>query len=249
MADTSAGIQAAADRIRETAKWLTISLATLGGVLIAGSQLSDIGNLQPSSSRFAAWRSSAVASPLPRPSPFSRSPSGLRSPPRSVLKQLAAKPPAGLGDTLEDPQFLGGRSTVKQLDAEYTAALNARNTAFATLGQEDSQANRATAEAADLPSLFSLSDTVTSLIADVAGTCVSLVPMESSVPVAALLACGVVAAAGIGAFTWAANPPAEVKASMATPSVLTTPETITVTLTAQGQMALRNGAPSGPSVH
>ena len=57
---------------------------------------------------------------------------------------------------------------------------------------------------------------------------------------AAILACGVLAAAGIGAFSWAANPPAEVKASMATPSVLTAPETITVTLTDQGQMALRN---------
>ena len=57
---------------------------------------------------------------------------------------------------------------------------------------------------------------------------------------AALLICGVLAAAGIGAFAWAANPAANVQASMATPSVLTTPETITVNLTAQGKKALRN---------
>ena len=45
MADRLGGIRGAADRIRETAKWLTVSLATLGAVLIAGSQLSDIGKL------------------------------------------------------------------------------------------------------------------------------------------------------------------------------------------------------------
>jgi hypothetical protein len=61
----------------------------------------------------------------------------------------------------------------------------------------------------------------------------------------ALLACGLLAAAGIGAFSWAANPPDKVKASMATPSVLTTPEMVTLTLTTQGQKALRKAL--GPS--
>jgi hypothetical protein len=235
MADTSAGIQAAADRIRETAKWLTISLATLGGVLIAGSQLSNIGNLQPSSSRFAV---AVVGGGIAAAAAVTILALAIwvAVTPAVSLKQLATKPPAGLGDTLEDPQFLGGRSTAKQLDAEYTEALNDRNAAFATLGQEDSEANRAAAEAADAKFVF-LSDTVTSLIADVGYMRLAYRWRRAG---AAILACGVLAAAGIGAFSWAANPPAEVKASMATPSVLTAPETITVTLTDQGQMALRN---------
>src|SRR5512144_1087454 len=48
----SGGLVGAADRIRETAKWLTVSLAAIGGVLVAGTQLSDIGSLEPGSDRF-----------------------------------------------------------------------------------------------------------------------------------------------------------------------------------------------------
>jgi len=52
--EPSTGLQGAADRIRETAKWLTVSLAAVGGVLVAGSQLSDIGALEPGTDRFTA---------------------------------------------------------------------------------------------------------------------------------------------------------------------------------------------------
>src|SRR5690349_18272447 len=41
-------------RIRETAKWLTVSLAGLGAVLVTGSQLSDLGSLEPWGTRFWA---------------------------------------------------------------------------------------------------------------------------------------------------------------------------------------------------
>jgi len=52
----------AIDRIRETAKWLTVSLAALGAILIAGSQLSDLGTLELWSKRFwAAIAGAAVA--------------------------------------------------------------------------------------------------------------------------------------------------------------------------------------------
>lgn len=44
----------AEDRIRETAKWLTLSLALLGGVVVAGTQFSSIGSLDPGGSRFWA---------------------------------------------------------------------------------------------------------------------------------------------------------------------------------------------------
>lgn len=235
MADTSAGISAAADRIRQTAKWLTISLATLGGVLIAGSQLSNIGKLQPSSSRFVVavvgGGVAAVAALIILALAI-----WVAVTPLVSLKQLVTNPPAGLGGTLRDPQFLGGKSTVAELDAAYIAALNARNTAFALLKQQYNDQNSVAAAAADAE-FVSLSDTVNSLINAVAYMRLAYRWRRAG---AALLACGVLAAAGIGAFAWAANPPDSVQASMATPSVLTAPETVTVNLTAQGKKALRN---------
>lgn len=235
MPDTSAGIGAAADRIRQTAKWLTVSLATLGGVLIAGSQLSDIGKLQPSSSRFAVaivgGGVAAAAAVIILALAI-----WVAITPLVSLKQLTTKPPAGLGNTLQDPQFLGGKSTVKDLDTAYTAALEARNAAFAMLKLQYNDQNSVAAAAADAE-FVSLSDTVNSLISAVAYMRLAYRWRRAG---AALLACGVLAAAGIGAFAWAANPPASVQASMATPSVLTAPESIFVTLTVQGQKALRN---------
>jgi hypothetical protein len=45
-------LDASADRIRETAKWLIVSFAGVGSVLVAGSQLSSLGSLEPWSDRF-----------------------------------------------------------------------------------------------------------------------------------------------------------------------------------------------------
>ena len=46
------GVQAAEDRVRETAKWLIVAFAAVGTTLIAGSQLSDLGTLQAGTIRF-----------------------------------------------------------------------------------------------------------------------------------------------------------------------------------------------------
>lgn len=114
--------------------------------------------------------------------------------------------------------------------------MSARNAAFAALKKEFNEPNKVAAEAAD-DEAVSLSDTVDSLLAVVTYMRLAYRWRRAG---AALLACGVLAAAGIEGFAWAANPPDDVKASMATPSVLTTPEMVTVTLTAQGQKALSN---------
>jgi hypothetical protein len=45
-------LDARADRIRETAKWLILSFAGVGSVLVAGSQLSSLGSLELWSERF-----------------------------------------------------------------------------------------------------------------------------------------------------------------------------------------------------
>ena len=51
-AENKSDLASAGNRIRETAKWLTVSLALLGGVLTAGIQFSGIGSLTPGSHRF-----------------------------------------------------------------------------------------------------------------------------------------------------------------------------------------------------
>ena len=163
MAETSPGIGGAADRIRETAKWLTVSLAALGGVLIAGSQLSDIGGLQPSSSRFIVALCGGGIAAVAAVTILAFA-IWVATTPAVSLKNLATNPPAGLADTLSDPRFLDGRNSVIELDGAYTAALNTRNVAFATLRQQDTGANRVAAAAADAE-VVSLSDTVTSLLA------------------------------------------------------------------------------------
>lgn len=235
MPDTPAGVGGAADRIRETAKWLTVSLATLGGILIAGSQLSDIGKLQPSSSRFvvAVVGGGTAAAAAVIILAFTI---WVATTPAVSLKQLATRPPAGLGDTLSDSRFLDGRNRVTELDDAYRAALDARNVAFATLRRHDSDENRAAAAAADAE-VVSLNGIVSSLLEVVTYMRLSYRWRRAGI---ALLALGVLAAAGIGTFAWAANPPQNVTASSAIPSVLTAPQPISVTLTAQGQTALRN---------
>jgi hypothetical protein len=114
MANTSPGIGNAADRIRETAKWLTISLAALGGVLIAGSQLSDIGKLQPFGSRFvvAIFGGGIAAAAAVTILAFTI---WVATTPAVSLKNLATDPPAGLGDALTDLRFLDGENNVKLL--------------------------------------------------------------------------------------------------------------------------------------
>jgi hypothetical protein len=235
MADASAGIHGAADRIRETAKWLTVSLATAGGVLIAGSQLSNIGKLHPSSTRFvvAVIGGGLAAAATVTILWFAI---WVATTPAVSLTALVIKPPAGLGDTLADPRFLGGKASITELDNAFVAALNDRKVAEAAYAEKPDVTHEAAAKAADAK-VVSLSDTVQSLLAAVTYMRLAYRWRRAG---AALLACGVLAAAGIGAFAWAANPPDDVKASMATPSVLTTPETVIVTLTAQGQKALSN---------
>lgn len=236
MADALAGIHGAADRIRETAKWLTVSLATVGGVLIAGSQLSNIGKLQPSGSRFmvAVIGGSLAAAATVTILWFAI---WVATTPAVSLTMLVAKPPPrGLGGTLGDPRFLDGKDSVAELDDAFQAALNARKVAEAEYAEEPDVIHEAAARAANAK-LVSLSDTVQSLLAAVTYMRLAYRWRRAG---AALLACGVLATAGIGAFAWAANPPDDVKASMATPSILTTPETVTITLTTQGQKALGN---------
>ncbi len=56
----AADFEAAANRVRDTAKWLIVSFAAVGGVLVAGSQLSSLGSLRAQDPRFWVALTGAV---------------------------------------------------------------------------------------------------------------------------------------------------------------------------------------------
>jgi hypothetical protein len=291
MADDGAGVVAGAARIRDTAKWLTISLATLGGILVAGSQLSDIGTLKPGTGRFVAaiigglvaataaiiimWLSILIAT--------SRSITMAR-----LTGEAGKAPPKGLGNLLTDQRFLNGRPGICVLNQEFMEALTQRDAVYkalestvervyaANLCMVKAVHELATNPKLTLPEWAGVRENVTKTAENAAEELKAAKAERSAHTLAAsaadakvtalnatviallqdasyrnlahrwrrmgavILGCGVLAAFGIGLFAWAANPPAAVKASAATPAVLTTPGRATVKLTADGREALQD---------
>ncbi|HEY0688503.1 MAG TPA: hypothetical protein VGD71_05625, partial [Kribbella sp.] len=130
MAEAQSTLDAASERIRETAKWLTISLAALGGVLVAGSQLSDIGALQLWSDRF--WTAvvgaaiAAIGSGIILVATINTA-----AAPAVSLKELATDPPKGAKDAITDETLLDNRTDVKALKDEYVEAIEDRERKYA----------------------------------------------------------------------------------------------------------------------
>jgi hypothetical protein len=234
MAEAQSTLDAASERIRETAKWLTISLAALGGVLVAGSQLSDIGALQLWSDRF--WTAvvgaaiAAIGSGIILVATINTA-----AAPAVSLKELATDPPKGAKDAITDETLLDNRTDVKALKDEYVEAIEDRERKYAAhlaeLSNEDRREKFVTANAR-VVALHSIAK--------------NLVDVSSYRELARLwrlaritiVAGGAIAALGVGVFAWAANPPAKVIASTAEPAVLAAPEQSTISLTQQGREAL-----------
>jgi hypothetical protein len=281
MPDEAAGVGAATARIRETAKWLTVSLATLGGILVAGTQLSAIGKLNVGTARFwAALVGGGVAAAL----------AGLilwlsiliatsRAISMSDVLRDKDKRPGGIDWLYADSHFLDGYQDARALDEAYLSALNARDEGYREFGQaveaerkafldvigRKDALDRAVAEvrpearrayemavcthtlatrrierlAGDLErangDVLSLNETVNNYLSVAVYSNLSYRWRRIG---AGILGCGVFAAIGIGVFTWAANPPDTVTASMLTPGVLAAPHPVIVTLTATGRTAL-----------
>ncbi|MFK4086472.1 hypothetical protein ACI2LF_20340 [Kribbella sp. NPDC020789] len=241
MADAPSPLDAASERIRETAKWLTISLAALGGVLVAGTQLSDIGALQPRSDRFwiavAGAAIAAIGSGLILVATVATA-----AAPALSLEQLATDTPKGAKQAVKDPTLLDGRSDVQTLTDEYIAAIEGREQAYtAHLADLSDEGNRNTFVTANAR-VVALNGIVKNIVAVSAYR--ELARMWRAARVKIIVG-GALAALGVGAFAWAANPPLKVLASMAEPAVLAAPEPARITLTAVGREAL--GAKLGVS--
>lgn len=228
---------AAADRIRETAKWLTVSLAGLGAVLVAGSQLSDVGALAVASPRFWFAVTGGVVAVLGTVAILALAIWIATTPSPSYATLVSAPHPANAG-LVKDPYRLGGAPTMQALNDQRTKRLTARDEAERSFDEEqDPDAKRAKAqELTNKDKDFAYTDGVVRAVLDLAGY--EVLSWRWRRVGAGMIGAGVLAGLGIGVFAWAANPPSDAVASVVTPVVLTTPSVGTLTLTDTGRLAV-----------
>jgi hypothetical protein len=236
MAEPTPPLQGAADRIRETAKWLTVSLGALGTVLVAGSQLSSLGALDPSSGRFVAAIVGAAIAGLGAAAILAATAVTATTPAVS-LSTLGPGTPKGVDDVLSDPTLLQGHSSAAELKTDYETALETRAGAFrAYYASPTDSALRSAAETADANAV-QLHTLATGLVgaASYANLAYRWRRAAIAVGIGALLAAG-----GLGCFAWAANPPEDAKASAAAANVLTSPKMQYMQLNERGRTVLRD---------
>ncbi|MHA7209590.1 hypothetical protein [Arthrobacter sp. MDT1-65] len=219
----------AEDQIRETAKWLTVSLAAIGAVVVSGTQFSNIGAVQADSDRFhhILWAAGLVTVGV-----------GI------ILYhavRTATSEPINLAEVEADTRadklarLMGNYDGAKDLANKFSTALDERDTALSNsyANPADQNANvRAKTAMETAQNLGHIVRTVTR--------------MASYEAVAkrwqrAMIFIGIGAAlslAGLMIFIWAINPPKAAAASEASPAVVGEAALRTVTLEPLGQEAL-----------
>lgn len=234
-------LDAAADRIRETAKWLTVAFAAIGAIMIAGSQLSSIGSLELWTSRF--WWS-VVGGALAAAGALAAlvATAWALTAPAITLRSLAERAPKGADNAVKDDTLLQGYQNPKDLADTYAKALRKRKSTL--------DAHHAHLED---PALADKARAADARVVQLHGVGQGLVTVASyqqlshrwKVAVRWIVGGGLAAAVGLGLFAWASNPPAEATASAAAPNVVGTAETKAVTLTQGGVEALATKLGSG----
>jgi len=229
MDSEKAPLVVAGDRIRETAKWLTVSLAALGGILIAGTQFSSIGSLMPGSPRFtqAAWGGGLAAAGtilILAGAVWTATTQPVRL---SILKNGRPE--------FDDPALLQGRPDVEALRAEYIEAVGARQLAVQKNLKEGSTTSKKLSESADIHARY-----VSGIVQNVLQVGSYYKLARTWRKAAWMVGAGsVVAAAGLLLFIWAANPPAAALKSLTSPAVVGEPPVRMMTLTESGQRLLQ----------
>ena len=220
----------AGDRIRETAKWLTVSLALLGGVLMAGTQLSSIGSLQPGSERFqVAVLGGAVAALGAGLILF-----GTVWTATSPAVRLAELKDKSDDKNLNDQVLLQGLPTVAALATQYETALSDRRTKAQQHFDRPVQETADLAEASDARVEY-----LDGIVRNVLQVASYYRLTDRWRRCAVIIAAGaLIAAGGLSIFIWAANPAPAAKTSTASPSVIGEVSEQTIILLPGGKAAL-----------
>ena len=233
MAETATsdqGLQAASDRIRETAKWLTVSLGAVGALLLAGTQLSSIGEIVVGSERFWVAVAGGVLAGTGTATVLVATVLVASTPVMNLTRLTSARPPVGTEDARRDEFLLMGYPDVGSLAQEYKAAIAARKAAIEAFSGTSTPADSA---ARILPWSGAVA---------AAWTSVTSLSQRWRAAVWPICIGGLAAAIGVVLFVWAANPPDAAKASTVTPGILQTVTHGELTLTATGRAALEESA-------
>jgi hypothetical protein len=225
----------AADRIRATAQWLITAFAAVAAVLIAGSQLSSLGDL-------GGWRLAvaficvviavaAVAYAIGQAA-------GVATAGRASLGDLANPDETALGDIRQrvngDPALLAGYTDVAALSTDYATTLSQRKDALADYYKNvDDQGKEKAARVADAQA--QVVDQAAQRLLSVASFYTLSKKFNDARP--RMLVGALVGALAIVGFAWAAHPPKKTKPAVAAPAE------VTIKLTQEGKKLL--SAPLG----
>jgi hypothetical protein len=222
----------ASDRIRETTKWIIASFAAVGAALVAGTQVSGIGELHPWGPRMwlaalggalallgiavAIWKGSTVLVA----GAVALNELEHRTAPQSVATLLR-----------DNPVLYGGYENVAALHRAFEVATREMKVAFSRLYAEKRPTDELKDAAARADLQADLVSQVVSRLLDAASTTIVRASFTASRPW--LFAGALATASGVGIFTWAVNPP---KPTNDTPlTVRVTPmRTAEIVLSAEG---------------
>lgn len=230
--DGPALLNEASTRIRDTAKWLTVSLAVLGGVLTAGTQLSGVGSLTPWSGRFWAAVIGGGLAALGAGLILMKSVGTATTPAVSLATM-------GNPEVLDkDRYLLNGHSSVDELRRDFAQKTDDRNSAALAYSTAKSDAEREQArirlENANDDWDF-LQDVVNNVVQVWSYVDLSTRWRKAAWVIGAGAAVGAV---GIVTFVWAVNPPKSAEGSSAAPAVLSTSKQGRIDLTDTGHSAI-----------
>ncbi|WP_247048719.1 hypothetical protein [Arthrobacter rhizosphaerae] len=232
-------LTSASNRIRETAKWLTVSLALLGGVLTAGIQFSGIGSLTPGSERFdIAIRGAALAAIGTALILFG-------------TVWTASTPPARLAK-LKNEDYIDRilrqhDATLEEIRDDYEQTLLARSRNARAYWPDESsdssqdppdpdKAKQANSKLAFLEPIIENIMTVASYQKLTRRWAISAIVIAFG---------AVIAGGGIGVFIWATNPPANLASSTASPAVVGKVGSSSLTLSDGGRLMLNGDLGQG----
>lgn len=232
--DSETGTAGAANRIRETAKWLTVTLAALGGVLIAGTQFSSIGSLTLGSARLNMAVIGAILAGAGSILVLWATVRVAVSPALTLTSLASDTPIHGTELIIKDQFLLDKHEDLATLAKAYGDAVTNLKSTMDEFLTDPKNIPREPSYAAQSRVTY-LAEVVQSLLTAASYEALSYLWRRSLV---IIISGGILAALGTTMFIWAANPPANVKASQANPVVLTSPDLGQVTLSEAGRRAV-----------
>ena len=213
-------LAAAAERIRDSAKWLLGSFAAVGAILVAGLQLTGLGELEDGRLR---WALGGLAVAVVGVVIAIGAAGAVVTKTFVTLKWLAQRPDGdpALDRIAGDKVVLGGYGSVGALYEAYRDAVEGRRDTYRAHAEDPTDpAKKQAADAAQHWALL-LSGTQRHVLERAS---FSLLRHAYRTARRAILAAAVLTAAGIAAFAWAANPPDQPTA----PVAVRTPTPVTV---------------------